>query len=191
VVTLPAMRALTEGVWSVAQIQATGQTPASSRPVLLKEGTEIKLKLHDKITSKTAVEGDLVNLIFKQDVRVGDITVARAGSVAVATVSHAAKAGMLGRPGDLRLRLEYLRADDSSVRLRGTKGKQGKSKRGDGGCAHRSFWTHWANQARQERSVRGSNAASGLGRSRHYATSPRIRPLKEVLEEDLWNWSLD
>ena len=74
VVTLPAMLALTEGVWSVAQIQATGQTPASSRPVLLKEGTEIKLKLHDKITSKTAVEGDLVNLIFKQDVRVGDIT---------------------------------------------------------------------------------------------------------------------
>ena len=37
---------------------------------------------------------------------------------------------MLGRPGDLRLRLEYLTADDSSVSLRGTKGKQGKSKEG-------------------------------------------------------------
>jgi hypothetical protein len=130
VVTFLAMLALTEGVWSVAQTQATGQTPASSRSVLLKEGTEIKLKLHDKITSKTAVESDLVNLILEQDVRVGDITVARAGSVAVATVSHAAKAGMVGRPGDLGLRLEYLRVDDSSVRLRGTKGKQGKSKEG-------------------------------------------------------------
>jgi hypothetical protein len=129
IVTLLTMLALTEGVWSVAQTQATGQTPESSR-VLLKEGTEIKLKLHDKITSKTAVEGDLVNLILEQDVRVGDITVARAGSIAVATVSHAAKAGMLGRPGDLGLRLEYLRADDSSVRLRGTKVKQGKSKEG-------------------------------------------------------------
>jgi hypothetical protein len=40
VVTLLAMLALTEGVWSVAQTQATGQTLASSRPVLLKEGTE-------------------------------------------------------------------------------------------------------------------------------------------------------
>lgn len=130
VVTLLTMLALTEGVRSVAQTQATGQTPASSRPVLLKEGTEIELKLRDKITSKTAVEGDLVNLILEQDVRVGNITVARAGSVAVATVSHAAKAGMLGRPGDLGLRLEYLRADDSSVRLRGTKGRQGKSKQG-------------------------------------------------------------
>ena len=71
-----------------------------------------------------------MNLILAQDVRVGNITVARAGSVAVATVSHAAKEGMGGRPGDLGLRLEYLRVDDSCVRLRGTKGKQGKSKEG-------------------------------------------------------------
>ena len=116
VVTLLAVLALTEGVWSAAQTQATGQTPAS-RSVLLKEGTEIKLKLHDKISSRTAVEGDLGNLILDEDVKVVDITVARVGSLAVATVSHAAKPGMLGRPGDLGLRLEYLRADDSSVRL--------------------------------------------------------------------------
>ena len=121
---------LTEGVWSVAQTQAEGQTASPSRPVVLKEGTEIRLKVHDEITSKTAVEGDLVNLILDQDLKVGEITVARAGSVAVATVSHAGKAGMLGRPGDLGLRLEYLRADDSSVRLRGTKGKQGNGEEG-------------------------------------------------------------
>jgi len=130
VAALLVMFALTQGVSSAAQTQATGQTATSSRAVLLKEGTEIKLKLHDKITSKTAVEGDLVNLILDQDLKVGEITVARAGSVAVATVSHTGKAGMLGRPGDLGLRLEYLKADDSSVRLRGTKGKQGKGKEG-------------------------------------------------------------
>jgi hypothetical protein len=130
VATLVAMFALTEGVWSAAQTQATGQSATSSRAVLLKEGTEIKLKLRDTITSKTAVEGDLVNLILDQDLKVGEMTIARAGSVAVATVSHAGKAGMLGRPGDLGLRLEYLRANDSSVRLRGTKGKQGKGKEG-------------------------------------------------------------
>ncbi len=131
VAVLLVMFALPEGIWSAAQTQATTQTAASSsHVVLLKEGTEIKLKLHDKITSKTAVEGDLVNLILDQDLKVGETTVAKAGSVAFATVSHAGKAGMLGRPGDLGLRLEYLRADDSSVRLRGTKGKQGKGKEG-------------------------------------------------------------
>ena len=98
--------------------------------MLLKQGTQIKLEFEDKITSKTAVEGDLVSLILDQDLKVGEITVARAGSVAVRTISHASKAGMLGRPGDLALRLEYLKADDSSVRLRGTKGKQGKGKEG-------------------------------------------------------------
>jgi hypothetical protein len=130
VATMFAMFVLTEGVWSAPQTQEAEQSATSSRAVLLKEGTEIELKLRDAITSKTAVEGDLVNLILDQDLRVGAMTVARAGSVAVATVSHAGKAGMLGRPGDLGLRLEYLRASDSSVRLRGTKGKQGKGKEG-------------------------------------------------------------
>jgi hypothetical protein len=55
--------------------------------------------------------------------------VATAGAVAVGSVSRADKAGMLGRPGDLSVRLEYLKADASNVRLRGTKGKQAKKKR--------------------------------------------------------------
>jgi hypothetical protein len=130
VAVLLAMFALPEGIWSAAQTQATTQSAASSRAVLLKEGTEVKLKLCDKLTSKTALEGDRVNLSLDQNLKVGEITVARAGSIAVGTVSHAGKAGMLGRPGDLGLRLEYLKVDDSSVRLRGTKGKQGKGKEG-------------------------------------------------------------
>jgi hypothetical protein len=49
---------LVEGVWSVAQAQEGSHTASSSRAVRLKEGTEVKLKLHDRITSKTAVEGN-------------------------------------------------------------------------------------------------------------------------------------
>jgi hypothetical protein len=90
----------------------------------------MKMKLHEKVTSKTAVEGDQVKLVLEQDQKVGAITVARAGSVAVATVSHAGKAGMLGGPGDLGMRLEYLKTNDSMVRLRGTQAKQGKGKEG-------------------------------------------------------------
>jgi hypothetical protein len=37
---------------------------------------------------------------------------------------------MLGGPGDLGLRLEYLKTNDSMVRLRGTQAKQGKGKEG-------------------------------------------------------------
>jgi hypothetical protein len=53
------------------------------------------------------------------------------GSHAVATVSTAKKAGMMGRPGDLSVQLQYLVAGGTHVRLRGTKGKEGESKTGE------------------------------------------------------------
>ena len=52
VATLVAMCALTEGVWSAAQTQETGQTATSSRAVLLKEGTEIKLNCVTRLPRK-------------------------------------------------------------------------------------------------------------------------------------------
>jgi len=77
--------ALSDGVWSAGQTGAR-QTSPPAHTLLLKEGTEVKLKMRDKLTSKTAVEGDPVNLILDQDLKVGEATVARAGSVAVGTV---------------------------------------------------------------------------------------------------------
>src|SRR5258708_22775940 len=95
--------ALMEGGRSVAQTQATNQAAASSRSVLLKEGTAVTLKFHDRLTSKTAVEGDLVNFVLDSDLKVGEITVAAAGSVAVGTVSRPAQAGKLRQTPPLRL----------------------------------------------------------------------------------------
>jgi hypothetical protein len=37
---------------------------------------------------------------------------------------------MLGRAGELSMRLEHLKAGDTRVRLRGSKGKQGEGKEG-------------------------------------------------------------
>ena len=60
-----------------------------------------------------------MNLVLDQDLKVGEMTVARAGSVAVATVSHADRAGMLGRPGDPDEAFECLKEqNDSMVRSR-------------------------------------------------------------------------
>ncbi len=43
-------------------------------------------------------------------------------------VSHAERAGMmLGNPGDLSIRLDYLKVGDVKVRLRGTKGGEGQN----------------------------------------------------------------
>lgn len=151
VATLVAMCALTEGVWSAAQTQETGQTATSSRTVLLKEGTEIKLNLRDTITSTTAVEGDLLNLIFDQDLKVGEMTIAR-GRICRGcnrlSRRQSRDAGQtrrswpeVGVPEGKRFVCQAARYERQAR----------KGQRGDRGCPYRSFWTHRANQARQER----------------------------------------
>src|SRR5207244_12123208 len=66
---------------------------------LLKEGTEVDLKFAQDSSSKTAAEDDRVNFELAEDVKVGDVTVAKAGAKAVGTVTHVKKAGMMGKGG--------------------------------------------------------------------------------------------
>jgi hypothetical protein len=98
---------------------------------LLRDATEVTLKFAADLNSKTAHEGDPVEFLLDNDLKVGDTVVVPKGSHAVATVSTAKKAGMMGRPGDLSVQLQYLVAGGTHVRLRGTKGKEGESKTGE------------------------------------------------------------
>jgi hypothetical protein len=104
--------------------------PAASPKLVLKEGSEVKLKFSDNLSSKTATEGDPVNLILDEDIKIGDVVVAKAGCKAVGTVTNAKKAGMMGKAGELNMRLEHLTIGDENVRLRGSKGKEGQGKEG-------------------------------------------------------------
>jgi hypothetical protein len=120
---------LTALVFTCTRMQA--QTiPATDHKLLLKEGTDVKLKFAEEVSSKTAAEGDPVNFIVDEDIKVGDVVVVKAGTKAVGTVTNAHKAGMMGKGGELNVKLEHLKAGDMKVRLRGTKGKEGDSKTG-------------------------------------------------------------
>lgn len=118
------------GTLSFVQPASAADEPAATAKVVLKEGSEVKLKFADDLSSKTATEGDPVNLILDEDIKVGDIVVAKAGCKAVGTITNAKKAGMMGRAGELNMRLEHLKVGDDRVKLRGTKGKQGQGKEG-------------------------------------------------------------
>jgi hypothetical protein len=102
----------------------------ASAKLVLKEGTDVKLKFAQDLSSKTANDDDPVNLVLDEDLKVGDATVCKAGAKAVGTVTHAKKAGMMGKGGELNLRLEYILVGDTRMRLRGTKGKEGEGKVG-------------------------------------------------------------
>ena len=98
--------------------------------LVLKEGSDVNLKFAQDLSSKTATEDDPVNLVLDQDLKIADVIVAKAGAKAVGTITHAKKAGMMGKPGELNMRLQYLMVGDARVKLRGTKGKEGQGKEG-------------------------------------------------------------
>jgi hypothetical protein len=103
---------------------------SATRGCLISEGTEVPLKFASDLSSKTAVENDPVEFVLDDDVKVGQTVVVAKGSHAKAIVSHAHRAGMMGKGGELNIQLEYLAVADNHVRLRGTKGREGDSKVG-------------------------------------------------------------
>jgi hypothetical protein len=115
----------------------SGPTADPSKPActanegcLLKEGTEVPLKFANSISSKTANEGDPVEFVLDDDLKAGDSIVVSRGAHALATVTTAKKAGMMGRPGDLAVQIQYLVVGSNRVHIRGTKGREGDSKTG-------------------------------------------------------------
>ena len=105
-------------------------TTKSPDKVTLKEGSDVSLKFAQDLSSKTAAEDDPVNLVLADDLKVGDVIVAKAGAKAVGVITHSKKAGMMGKAGELNMRLNYLLVGDTRVKLRGTKGKEGQGKEG-------------------------------------------------------------
>jgi hypothetical protein len=113
----------------VATVATTATAPVPEK-LVLKEGADVNLKFSQDLSSKTAAEDDPVNLLLDQDLKIGDIVIAKAGAKAVGTITHAKKAGMMGKAGELNMRLQYLIVGDTRLKLRGTKGKEGQGKEG-------------------------------------------------------------
>jgi hypothetical protein len=125
----PAAAPAPSAVPAAVPVAAAPAVPAVA-PFTLKEGTEVPLVFASDLNSKTAVDDDPVNMTLAEDIKVGDVVVVKKGAVALGTVTNAHKSGMLGKPGELSIRLEYLKTDDRRIRLRGNKGKEGEGKVG-------------------------------------------------------------
>jgi hypothetical protein len=103
---------------------------APPEKLILKERADVNLKFAQDLNSKTANDDDPVSLVLDQDIKIGDMVVVKSGAKAVGTITHAKKAGMMGKAGELNMRLDYLITDTGRLRLRGTKGKEGEGKVG-------------------------------------------------------------
>ena len=106
---------------------ATATAMDASGKYMLREGVDVNLKFAQDLSSKTSSEGDPVALVLVDDLMVGGVCVAKAGDKAFGEVTKAEKSGMMGKAGELNMRLDYLKAGDTKIRLRGSKGKEGES----------------------------------------------------------------
>jgi hypothetical protein len=124
---VPAPSPIAAAVSPTTPIPANPNAPDASGRYMLRDGTDVNLVFAQDLSSKTASEGDPVTLTLVDDLKVGNIVVAKAGDKAIGEVTKAEKSGMMGKAGDLNIRLNYLKAGDNKIKLRGTKGKEGES----------------------------------------------------------------
>ena len=112
-------------IWMVFLLgfAARGPTP---RAIALEDGTPVRLRVSETISSATAHVDDRVNFDVVDDVKVGDLVVIRHGTVAIGTVTEAQPKRRMGRGGKLNVNIDSTKAvTNEKVALRGVKDLQG------------------------------------------------------------------
>lgn len=109
---------------AVAALFSSGSALAASAH--LAEGTDFPVRFDDALSSKTSSEGDRFTISLADEVKLPDGTVIPPGYKGVGEVTEAEKNGMIGKAGQLNVRLEYIKIGDVRVRVRGNRGKEGK-----------------------------------------------------------------
>ncbi len=95
------------------------------KKIKLAEGTEVALRMAQDISSRTAKPGEPVELALVEDLKVGDVTVAKAGARALGEVVQAKRPDFWGEAGEVSIRVHFLRVGDAKVEIRGAAGSAG------------------------------------------------------------------
>ena len=122
-----AVAAAAPAVVSAQSMAASSAVRAAARTVVnVPEGTEISAVTTEKLSSKTASEGDRVSLRVDEDVKVDGVVVIAKGAMVRGQISEAKAAGRMGRGGKLNLRIESTTlVDGQRINVRSTKAKSG------------------------------------------------------------------
>ena len=95
----------------------------------LPEGTEVRLKLMQALSSGTVQAGQTVSFQVLDEIKIDDATVIAEGAPAWGTVTEAEGKKTMGRGGKLAIQIDYVKAvDGSKVPLRANSVAQGKGR---------------------------------------------------------------
>lgn len=102
---------------------------AFGQSVKLEEGTQIRLKLLQDLSSATAQVGQTISFEVLDAVKQDGVVVIAEGAQALGTITLAEPKKSLGRAGKLNIRLEYVKAvDGSKIPVRANSVNQGNGK---------------------------------------------------------------
>jgi len=114
---------------AVRQEKQTGMDQATE--TVVPDGTEFTVITTEEISSKTATEGDPLSFKVAEDVKINGHVVIAKDTLVKGVVASAKKAGMMGKGGNLGIRVEStMTTDNQKIKLRSSKGKEGDDKTG-------------------------------------------------------------
>jgi|GEM_PF-906453 len=108
---------------SPAAAAAVAQTGTLRVP----EGTELRIRFNDALSSGANSEGDQFSITLDDNVELPGGAMLKRGYRGKGEITSVKKKGMMGQPGEMNVRLNYIKVGDTRVHLRGQKGGEGKS----------------------------------------------------------------
>lgn len=90
---------------------------ASSKPVIIPEGTVIQLKIHEPISSKLSDVGDEVITTIKKDVEVDGVVLLPAGTEVIGRITAAKGAKRPFKGGQLHISFDHVRLDNGIKKI--------------------------------------------------------------------------
>jgi hypothetical protein len=104
---------------------ARQETLPHPQTVILTEGTEVRLQMAQDVSSRGAKPGEPVELTLAEDLKVGDVIVAKAGERALGEIVQAKRPDFWGEAGEVSIRVRFLRVGNKKVEIRGAIGSAG------------------------------------------------------------------
>jgi hypothetical protein len=108
---------------------ASSATPQESQKPLvlvLKEGTEIKLKFAQRVTSRTTRPGQMIEFVVAEPVVVDGVTLIKQGARSIGYVAETESAGANGKGGTMEIRMEAVRTRGKMVKVTGADSRSEK-----------------------------------------------------------------
>ena len=95
---------------------------AQDTKLVLQDGTPIKMRTTENLSSHDAVKGGTIDFEVMEDIYVNDVLVVKKGSSAIGTITDAQHKKNMGRQGKLDITIDYVRLlNGEKAQLRGTK----------------------------------------------------------------------